>query len=183
VHPPIGRPAKPRSSQSGQRTMFRTPDVAPQFQPGGENGLSFAGGAGGARLPARAEFGPAVRIGSRAGGARLPHQRSGARRSRGPVRIALGRPRDRIHPLLQSAKILERYLPRLYTRKDVLPDRPRQTREADLRQWRPPIRRGPKATNGRNTEAGSDYSRLRFPLRPFQISSSRSWRPIATAAR
>jgi hypothetical protein len=57
---------KERSSFDG--TCFRTP------------GESFAGGAGGAarrrRLPARAEFGPAARIGWRAGEHRLPHLRA-----------------------------------------------------------------------------------------------------------
>jgi hypothetical protein len=40
------------------------------------DGESFAGGKGGARLPARAEFGSAARIGSTAGEHRLPHLRA-----------------------------------------------------------------------------------------------------------
>ena len=62
------------------RQKIRTPDVALQFLPGGENGLSHSFrwrelGRWGrqCRLPARAEFGPAARIGSSEGEHRLPH--------------------------------------------------------------------------------------------------------------
>ena len=62
---------------------FRTPDVAPQFQPGGENGLSHSfrwrelrRWGRRCRLPARAGLGPPLEIGSSEGEHRLPHPRA-----------------------------------------------------------------------------------------------------------
>src|ERR1017187_3748893 len=60
------------------------------------------------------------------------------------VPIAFWRPRGGVHPLLKPAQILDGNLTVLYSRQDVLPDGSRQTREADLRQWRP-SRRPPES--------------------------------------
>src|SRR6202142_4457173 len=68
------------------------------------------------------------------------------------VPIAIGCPWASLDPILQSAEILERNPTLLYAGKDVLPDRPRKTRESYLRQWRrsrKPLGSGPS------------------PLRPF----------------
>src|SRR5438067_2260361 len=40
-----------------------------------------------------------------------------------------------MHPILQPAKVRKGNLALLDPCKDVLPDRPRKTRESDLRQW------------------------------------------------